>query len=254
MRELFRKILESNILRIRLLRSTLILSVIVAVVLPFYDVVFVHPSFTKLLIDDKIDHAKAIAKHLSSLIIQKENGISEDSLSHGLLNEIVEDNNDFGLVRLNIFSTSGQVIFSTVPEHIGKVVKKRYFQEIVAKRELYTNVINKGTKSSEGEIIAADSIEIYVQCLVGDKFLGAFEFYYDITARKKQLDTLVARSISIEFTIALGLLSIVFIVLLKEDKTITQREQAHQALRESEALNRARGQERLSELRGRPHR
>jgi DNA repair exonuclease SbcCD ATPase subunit len=59
-----------------------------------------------------------------------------------------------------------------------------------------------------------------------DIFQGAFEIYYDITARKQQLDKLLSRSSAVVFIIALGLLLSIIVILFIENKTIYKRKQA----------------------------
>jgi hypothetical protein len=57
-------------------------------------------------------------------------------------------------------------------------------------------------------------------------FQGAFEIYYDLTARKQQLDKLLSRSSAVVFIIALGLFLSIIVILFIENKSIYRRKQA----------------------------
>jgi hypothetical protein len=61
-----------------------------------------------------------------------------------------------------------------------------------------------------------------------DKFVGVFEIYYDVTERKKKLDSLVLRSSVTVATLALGLMIAIGLLLVKENRVISERKQAEQ--------------------------
>jgi hypothetical protein len=67
--------------------------------------------------------------------------------------------------------------------------------------------IQKESESLEGELMPDDVLEIYLPLMKGDKFIGAFEIYYDMTAAKQRLDKLLARSFVIVCIVSSGLLS-----------------------------------------------
>jgi DNA repair exonuclease SbcCD ATPase subunit len=74
--------------------------------------------------------------------------------------------------------------------------------------------------------MSVDVVETYVPLMSDGVFQGAFEIYYDITARKQQLDKLLSRSSAVVFIIALGLLLSIIVILFIENKTISKRKQA----------------------------
>jgi two-component system cell cycle sensor histidine kinase/response regulator CckA len=67
-------------------------------------------------------------------------------------------------------------------------------------------------------------------------FVGAFEIYYDITARKNQLDSLLSRSSIVLFGLAFALLSVISITLFREKKTITERKNMQARLQEAQKM------------------
>lgn len=226
-----------NILKIRLLRNIFFLSLVVVIVLPLYDTLFIHPSFTKMLVENTRNDATRVARHLASLPISEKTELKNDVLQVDLLREAEKLKNvkdDFEITKLRFFSESGEIIFSSDPKEIGKMNRKKYFHEILAKGKIYAEVVQKDTESLDGQKMTADVVETYVPLISGDKLLGTFEIYYDITAKKKQLDTLLSRSSTIVFTLAFGLLFVIIMTLVKENKTIKERQRAEDALRKSE--------------------
>jgi PAS domain S-box-containing protein len=137
-------------------------------------------------------------------------------------------------MKLKIFSRSGLTLFSTDSKDIGSINKERYFQEIVAKGKVHTEVVAKDTESLEGWKVTADVLETYVPLVRDDNFIGAFEIYYDITTRKNQLDNLLARSTTILLALAVCLLVAFIVIFFKESRTTTEQKRAEDALRESE--------------------
>jgi PAS domain S-box-containing protein len=234
---LVKRIVDNNFLKIPLLRNILLVSLTLAIVLPLYIIFLIYPSFTQLLIDDKRDDAIRIARHLSSMLVTEKAELQKNVLQIYILDgvqKLKEIRDDFELIKLKFFSKSGEIIFSTDPEDIGKINKERYFHEIVAKGKVHAEVVQKDTESLEGQKVSADVVETYVPLMSDSKFLGAFEIYYDITARKEQLSALLSRSSTILVTLASGLLLIIVITLIRENKTITERERVECALRKSE--------------------
>src|SRR5210317_1182456 len=158
-KKLLRTISENNILRVPFLRNILFISLVIVIVLPLYDILFIYPTFTKLLTDDKRDHAVQIARHLSSFLVSQDTDLKKNLLQAHLSEEMEQlgkVREDFDLIKLKFFSKSGEVIFSSDSKDIGDINDKRYFHEIVAKGKIYAEVIQKDTESLEGQKMPAD--------------------------------------------------------------------------------------------------
>jgi signal transduction histidine kinase len=238
-KKLQEKISENNILKIPLLRNILLVSLAIVIVLPLYDILFIYPAFTKLLTDDKRDDAVQIARHLSSILVSKERELTKDMLQTHLSEEVEQlgkVSDDFDLIKLKFFSKSGEVIFSSDSKDIGDINDKRYFQELVSKGKVYAEVIKKDAESLEGQKMPADVVETYVPLMKDKEFLGAFEIYYDITAKKAELDSLLSRSSMVLFGLAFALLSVISTTLLREKKTITERNNIQARLQEAQKM------------------
>jgi hypothetical protein len=225
MRNLFVEIIKSNIFKNGILRNILIVSIMLVTTLPLYDFLVIRPSFDKFLTESTNDEALKIAKHFVTRFLPKETGLSKNTIRYYVSGDIENLQSDFRLTKFKIFSNSGEIIFSSDPKEIGDFNNQKYFHEIVAKGKVITMGIQKKTKSLEGQVMSVDVVETYVPLMIGDNFQGAFEIYYDITARKQQLDKLLSRSSALVFVIALGLLLSIIIILFIENKTISKRKQ-----------------------------
>jgi hypothetical protein len=213
----------NNIWQNPFLRNTLIVSLALASVLPVYDVLFIYPSFTKFLIESTKDQAVSVARHLASTLISEKSDLDEASPPEDLLRGVKKLKTNFELKRLKVFSKSGEVLFSTDIADIGKVNNQKYLRDVITLGNVHSKFIHRDAESLEGQKIAADVVETYVPIVSAGKVLGAFEIYYDITARKKQLDKLLSRSSVTVFTLAFVLLIVIVILLFKENKTIVER-------------------------------
>jgi len=225
---------ENNIFKIKLLRNILIVSLTIVTLLSLYNVFYIYPSFTDLLIDSTKDDAVRATRHLASTLIAGQTELTKNSFNLDSMIEIENIKNDFELMKLKIFSRSGLTLFSTDSKDIGNINKERYFQEIVAKGKVHTEVVAKDTESLEGWKVTADVLETYVPLVRDDNFIGAFEIYYDITTRKNQLDSLLAHSTTILLALAVCLLVAFIVIFFKESRTTTEQKRAEDALRESE--------------------
>ncbi len=225
---------ENQIFRIKLVRNVLIVFLSAASALSIYNVYFIYPSLTQLIVDNTKNDAVRVAKYLAKTFIPEKSEQKRPFFSSDKLYEIEKIIATFELNKLQVFSNKGEIIFSSDPDDIGGINKEKYFHEIVAKGNVYATVVKKNTESLEGRKLTTDVVETYVPQMSGDTFLGAFEIYYDITDRKEKFDKLLSLSSRVLFIVVFGLLSAIILVWLKENKTIKERRQVEKALLESE--------------------
>ncbi len=227
---------QDNVFRNRFLRNTLILAVAIVIALISFNLFYITPSFTKLLISTTRHDAIRIARHLAStLLISERAEIGKSSLNVEVSKEVDKLKEDFDLMNLKVFSPSGEVVFSGDPKEIGEINRRDYFRDIVAKGKVYAEVVPKDKESLEGRKVTADLLETYVPLTNNQKFLGAVEIYYEIADTKKQLDRLISQSSAITFMFAAGVLILVVLLLIQENASMKKRR-----LLEAERLQRER--------------
>ena len=233
----FTEMAQDSVLKNRLLRNILILAIIIVIALISYNVFFTIPSFSKLLINTTENDAVRVTKHIaSSLLISEKNEIGKNSLNIQLLKEVGKIKEDFELMNLKVFSPSGEIVFSGDPNEIGDINQRRYFHDIVAKGKVYAEVVPKDKESLEGRKLTSDVLETYVPLMNDGRFLGAFEIYYDITDRRKQLNRLLSQSSTITFMLASGLLIAIILILYQENVSMKKRRQLEEERLQRERL------------------
>jgi signal transduction histidine kinase/ActR/RegA family two-component response regulator len=219
------------VFRTSYLRNIFIISLIIALGLPTFVLFIIYPSFKELLTKNTEDQAERVAKHLTYMVIQDRNKIEAEFPSEETQHTLQQVIENFRLMNLKIFSSSGKALYSAVDQDIGKINKNNYFHEIEARGRIFTKVVIKDTRSAEGQIFKADVVETYVPIMKNDVFFGAFEIYYDITERKKILDKLLLASAGILSFVSLSLLFAITIILTKAGKNIIEREKAEKEKR-----------------------
>ncbi len=220
-----------RILKTTYLRNILLVSLAIGIALPLYDVLFIYPAVSEMLIENTRDDAVRVAKHLSSALINESGGLNSAFSTEDFLNDVNEQAAEFQLVKLKVFSDSGEILFSTDPEEVGAVNRESYFSDIVSKGEVLTKIIWKDQESLEGQTMQSDVVETYVPLVNDGRLLGAFEIYYDITAKKENLDRLLRRSSALIFALAFGLITVIIVTLTKAARSIAERERAEERIR-----------------------
>jgi hypothetical protein len=228
MRKLYRAIAGAEILKNARLRNILIAALAIVIVVPAYSAWFIYPSFGRLLIKSAEHEASSAATHFSLMLFSEDGDLRKDSVRQNLINQLQRIKRDFGLTKLKLYSKSGEILFSTDPQEIGDINTKKYFREIIAKEKTRTKFVHRDGTSLEGQKISVDVVEAYVPIINGNKFIGVFEIYYDVTARKQKIDRLILHSSVIVATLTLGLLATIGLLAVKENKVISERQEAEQ--------------------------
>ena len=218
MSALFNRKIIMNIFRTPLLRNIFLVILAIAILFPVYGVIFEIPQFTKMMIENEKNDTIIIAEHLMEMIFSDSFKTKRDFLPEDVIAEVNMVAKDFHLEKIILFSKSGKIIYSTDPKDIGRINRNKYFREIIAKGNIYSTLVEKEARSSEGRIVAADVIETYFPIMDNGAFHGALEIYYDITEKNKILHTLQFRSMLILFTLALIILIAVTLFLLNTSK------------------------------------
>ena len=205
--------------KLNFIKAALIIAIIGVVGLSTYTLLVISPKYTELLVENTEEEALRTGAHLSFMLFGKDEGaITKDSLSNINVPMIMEDIRRLVIQKLKIFSSSGEILFSTDQKEIGQVNRNDYFFRFVAKGNPYTKTVSKNSETAEGIISKTDVVESYVPIMRQEKFAGAFEIYYDISKRKSKLDALVTRLHWTIFPSSLALLGIIIVLSLKASK------------------------------------
>jgi len=186
------------------------------------------------MIESTEEDAIRDSNHLSKIFINEAGrALSEKSIRAEHEQIILEDMKALGVHKLRVFSPSGKIIYSSEKSEIGQVNSKPYFTNLVAKGQSYTKIVNKKTKTREGDISQIDVIESYVPMMRKDVFVGALELYFDVSKKKSSLDLLANRTYWTIFPVSFVLLILIVLVSLKANINFEKLKQAETELQDS---------------------
>lgn len=193
----------------------------------------IYPSFTRLVVKNAEDEAVMTARHISHMAFPGDAGVAGLSPER-LAREVELLARDFQFMKLKIFDAAGKVVYSTDAEDIGEINKKDYFRNVVAQGTVFTKMVKKDAMSMENQKVSVDVVETYVPIMREGGFAGALEMYYDVSDKNRMLQGVVTTSNALTISLTALFLLIIIIVLLRLDRTITEREEH---LDELERLN-----------------
>jgi len=235
MSALFSEKIAKNIFKTPLLRNIFLVYLAIAILLPVYGIIFEVPLFNKIVIESAEDNAKNIALYLEPVIFPISNKLEGNYFSNkDVIGKIENIVSSFQLEKIQMFSKSGEIVYSSDPGEVGKINRKAYFREIVAKGIISSQMVKKDTKSVENLAVTSDVVKTYIPIMSNGSFRGAFKIYYDISSKKEKLNNLLLHSIYILSVMALIVLIAVVLYLFNTSKINLERSQQEEALRESE--------------------
>lgn len=207
----------------RFLRNSFFLTLILLIVLPMYTMLITYPSFRDLLTRFTEEHAIQLANHLTELVVMHEQNGEKKTLSLKVTSEFTHKTiliaDTFHLYKYRLFDASGRIVHSSHLKEIGTLNTHAYFKEVIAKGNVFSNVVQKNHQNMENEKLTIDVVETYVPIIVENQFLGAFEIYFDITKWRKQMDAIVTQASMMLLIILSGF----FIVILTTRYHVMQR-------------------------------
>ena len=231
-----------------------LVSLLICVVYPLINMYFIFPNFTNLLVENTEKEAIRLGNHLADMFFDNEGAIIDEKIDMMMNDQSHNVIHDFKLMKLKIFTSSGETIYSTSREDIGKINEHDYFHAIVAKGKPFTKVVKKDTESLEGQLVETDVVETYVPVMSEGNFMGAFEVYYDITERNKELNWIIYQSSAVPFLMMMTFLFILTRILVKQDNFLIKQKEDEAELvalnnqLESEIIERNRAEEQMLEF------
>ena len=216
-------------------RNLLLAASAVVIAVPVYLLVVVHPSFEQALIQNTEREAVRITAYLSEIAVENASLHRESFAQTETASNLGFISETLGLFKLRVFSSTGEIVFSTVQKEIGRVNEHDYFLQRVARGEVLSKLVSKGNPSAEGERIDLHVVESYVPIMLDGVFLGAVEVYYDITAIKHDQEQRLLETGAVMSLLGTGLIVFMFVVSRRAFRSYCEYEGAEDALRESEA-------------------
>ncbi len=163
---------------------------------------YIAPSFYTQMMSNVTDEAKRIGTHIK--------WHQTENIDFRKLEKL---RRDFDLYKIRLFDENGFIVLSTVDTEIGKETTYKYFKTILPKGDIYYKVGRKIQNNKE-----IDVAEIYVPIMLGNKFKGASEIYFNITEQKNDFQNLLDKTTNILILAFVVFISILFIVLFFSSK------------------------------------
>src|SRR6056300_1420279 len=103
----------------------------VVILLSCFSIFYLSPSFTKLIINNAESEAIRVGRHLSEYFHNMDKITSD--LPEGVTGMASQSVVDFGLMKVKVFDSNGETVYSTSEKDIGEINENEYFHNTVAK-------------------------------------------------------------------------------------------------------------------------
>jgi PAS domain S-box-containing protein len=220
----------------------------VVLLLILYSVIYITPTYRRMVMTLNEDDARRLATHLIRVMHLENTPISKNRVTPAHGDIIRRLTADFNIGSLRLFDRRGTIVFSSEPTQIGQVNASSYFMEKVAKGQTYSQYVAKETPTQKGRTVMRDVLKVYIPVMDQQRFLGAFEFYYDITDATSRLNQLLERSNLVIGVIAMVMMTIVLAALIKAGAAMKSHSRMDKALQDAHDLMENRVRERTQEL------
>jgi len=193
----------------------LLVSILMALSLPMVNVFFIYPAFTDVLVKSIEGDSERLAAYLVPPGL-KFSEITSDRLTERFYGDIYKLENDFGIIKIKIYSPEGVVVYSTDLYEVGESADSDIFFGKVGRGRQHSVLVERGDATVEGDSLDYDVVETYFPIMNGKRFLGAFELYYDVSVPMERLHTLRLYSTTIMIVLSVSLVMAVLILMRKE--------------------------------------
>ncbi len=200
------------------IKYLVIISSLIAILFPLVNIYYILPSFKNVIIRNAEQDAERTVNFFARTIVNDGQLLQSIDEHHQLFEELKEPLN---VAKLKFFSPDGTIVYSSDVDEIGIVNSKDYFHQLVAKGQRFTKVVQKDSgRTREGSQLTADVVETYVPIMDGDRFIGAAEVYYDITAREDRINQTVSQASLATFVIIILFLLLTNSLMLRQTKKV----------------------------------
>ena len=214
----------------RILIITLLLAVLISSVLPVYNAMVSYPAMVRFMQQGVEQGALNAARHIVTEFSGFNSETFTEQLSPAQEKSLRAFASQYGMIRARVYSPTGRIIFSTRQEDLGTVNENSYFRDVVGNGHPLTKLVNKKQRSLEGDELSIDVAEVYVPVMLDGSFCGAFEFYFDVTGQKKQIDAVSASSLRVFLLTNLGFLTLFIVVAFRMRQAIQKQQAAEQEI------------------------
>lgn len=211
--------------------------ILLALLLGGYTFSFTQSTINHFLYQEIEDDTKRLATYLGADF--RMGPIQDQSIDYRHVQSVDKLRDDMGIFKLKLYDSVGRVIFSSDPADIGTINNETDFRQQVMQGKMISNLEQEVFTRPQGEPITHEVMESYYPYMDGGRFLGAFEIYFDVTNKVKEL-TAVTYRIYLSFFIGTGLMLVLAIGLMRHYSRIDlikEKKHSNDLLKEIEKRN-----------------
>jgi PAS domain S-box-containing protein len=201
------------------------IAIFAIVFIPLFSCFYFYPKFENTFVQSKKNEAVKVADYLGSTVIPNVKALTTSDFNADFENSIVKIKSSLGIMKIKIFSPSGETVYSTDHQDIGSFHREAYN---VIRKGNYAAFATKHQKSLEGDVVEVDVVETYAPILRDRKLIGIFEIYLDVTAERKSLRDMFWRANIVIVSFAGCLFFAVLISAVLALRAIKKENLAHQ--------------------------
>jgi len=204
---------------------SIVMTVVVLLLFPFY----LHPQFTNEVVLEAQKNSQLVAAYF---IKEYYPAVSANAkmIPGGLEASIRRDLTIFNLWKIRFFNPDGKIIYSSEKAEIGNINQKPYFLEVVAKGQIFTQMLRKEENTEDGPPTPYDVVETYIPIMSENIFNGACEVYVNATELMQRVKAVFRHSYIIFSLIIFVLLILIVVFSLRMDRAAKERENIIQKL------------------------
>lgn len=210
--------------KVRSVFTLLIFASVLALCLPLFDIVYLYPSTTRLLIEQIQQDAEELGIFLAASVPYP--GDAEQ-----LAAQLQQLQQTFDLQRVSLRSPSGEVLYSTDPRQVGHRRDLDLLRRQLRRGVAYSRIFHA---TVEGRETPASLIETQAPILVANDLVAVLELTHDISGFRDPLDRSVSHASIFLLLVAAVLLATILSVFRLARQAFLERQLAAEQLLESQ--------------------
>ena len=224
----------------KFLRTILILSLMVIMTYSAINLNIINPVVTRSTVNEIKIEAERSARDIALSLGSGKGELKREDIQGDLLSQARQIENRLDVLKLKIYTKSGNTIYSSDPRETGETNRERYFTDSMAKGVARTNLLRKDIEDSEGKKETVYIVRTNVPILIDGSVVGALETYYNIKSRIRGFDRQVRRYSTFLFVVGFALMVAIilmaFIMAKSEDNLKKSQKELGQSKQNLERL------------------
>lgn len=221
----------------KLLALLVTVAVLSIALLPLCTLYLIQPEFTSLIERINDEEAGRIAAFMAWELVGEEGHLSVDGPHDPFISAYLAQHNDeLNLQRIQVISTSGEVLYSTRTEEEGTAIAMDSdFSESLSERHSHIRTVTHAQEAEDPEGSPASTyVEATAPLMRDGAPIGALRINYDVTARSQRLRSIQSRTNMVLIMATALVLYVIYKTTRVARSSIKEKTLTEKALSESE--------------------